>query len=169
VVRYAWALPHCYRRSVLETGSQYGWGAYLISWVANSVTLTDISKPWMEYAMKQVYQCPVEFFLKDFEKEFVVGKWDTIVCFETIEHLEDPNFFLEQCSKSMTEKGRFLFSVPHMVENHEHKQVYDKKKISALISKYFTLEDIFEQTKEPITGNNMYGDLKCYVGWATKK
>lgn len=169
VVRYSWALPYCYRKKVLETGSQYGWGAYLISWVANSVDLVDISVPWMDYAKKQVYQCPVTFHVKDFEKEMVEGEWDTIVCFETIEHLEDPSFFLESCSKVLKKGGRFLFSVPHMVANHEHKQVYDAKKIKELIGKYFNLVEFYEQDKNPITLGPMYGDLKCYIGVAMSK
>ena len=169
VVRYSFALPYCYRKTVLDAGCQVGWGANLITYVANKVTFVDMNKKYIEMASTMRHMCPVEYSISNFEREFPEGKWDVIIAFEVIEHLEDPNLFLSNIAKSLNPGGKLIFSVPHMVDNHEHKHVYDKKSIKDLIEKYFKIEEFYEQDKNPINLGPMYGYLKCYVGVAVSK
>ena len=181
IVRYAFAAPYCYRKKVMDAGCQTGWGGNLLSYVANSVTYVDINENWLGTAKSLRHFCPVDFIAMNFEKEFpdknvykqdttppVLG-WDTIVAFVVIEHLENPHIFLEGVKKNLTPGGKFLFSVPHMVENHEHKQLYDATKINDLISKYLKVDAFYVQSSNPITLGPMYGNLRCYVGIGTKE
>lgn len=148
-----------------------GFGAHLLSYVANKVTLSDISEKALTMANKlNKFFCPVEFIPADFEKEFPVSLdgYDTIVCFETIEHLNDPHLFLKNVRDQLKAGGQFVFSVPDMVEAQDHKQLYDEKKIKELISQYLTIEEFYVQDKNPITGKPLYKELRCFVGVARK-
>ena len=169
IVRYAFALPFCYRKRVLDAGCQMGFGGHLASYVANHVTFADINQKYIDQS-KNLHRhlCPTDYLLADFEKESPNRQWDTILAFEVIEHLSNPHVFLQGIKDHLPDGGKLVFSVPHMVENHEHKQLYDEKKIRDLISQYLTLEEFYIQDKNPISLGPLYGDLKCYVGVATK-
>lgn len=169
IVRYAFALPYCYRKSVLDAGSQIGYGGNLLSYVANSITFVDINQKYIDMALSLKNMCPVDGILCDFEKDFPEGKWDTVVAFEVIEHLENPDVFLANVAKHLNPGGRLVFSVPHMVANHEHKHVYDEAGIKALIGKHLKIVEFYQQDKNPITMGPLYKGLKCYAGIAICK
>ena len=169
MARYVFALPYCYRRSVLDAGSQIGYGGNLLSYVANSVTFCDINKKYTDMAATMKHMCPTDYVVSDFEKEFPDGRWDTVVAFEVIEHLENPDVFIKNVAEHLNPGGRLVFSVPHMVANHEHKHVYDAEKIKALIEKYLKIDEFYEQSKNPVTLAPMYKGLKCHVGIASLK
>ena len=133
IARYAFALSYCYRKSVLDAGCQIGFGGNILSYVANSVTFADMNKKYTDFASSMKNMCPTSYVVVDFEKTFPVGSWDTIVSFEVIEHLENPELFLENISKALNPNGKFVFSVPKMVANHEHKHLYDENKIKELV------------------------------------
>lgn len=169
IVRYVFSLPYCYRKSVLDAGCQIGYGGHIISHVANSVTFVDMNKKYTDMAASVRHFCPTDYQVVDFETDFPKGTWDTVVAFEVIEHLEKPDVFLANVAKHLNPNGRLVFSVPHMVANHEHKHVYDKDSIKKLIRKYFKIEEFYEQDKNPVTLDPMYGNLKCYVGVASSR
>jgi len=170
IERYAFALPYCYRRDVMDAGSQTGFGANLLSHVAKSVDCVDISEYWLNLA-NDLYQphCEMRYLKCDFEKEFPEGSWDTIVAFEVIEHLEFPDVFLENVSKSLNKNGSLVFSVPHMVANHEHKHLYDEEKIKELVGRYLNIKEFYVQDSAAIDKKPLYKGLKCYVGVGVKK
>ena len=181
ITRYAFALPYCYRKKVMDAGCQMGWGGQLLSYVANSVTYVDISEDWLGTAETLRNFCPADFILMDFEKDFPdkniykqdtdpqVPGWDTVVAFEVIEHLENPHVFLKGVSENLIPGGQLVFSVPDMVANHEHKHVYNSETIKSLIGQYFNIQEFYEQVRNPITEKPLYKNLKCYVGVAVCK
>lgn len=169
--RYVFALPYCYRKKVLDAGSQMGFGAHLISYVANNLTLSDISERALSMALKlNNFMCPVQTVQADFEKEFPASTdgFDVILSFETIEHLADPHLFLQNIKKSLKADGKFIFSVPDMVDAQDHKQLYDEERIKALISQYFTIEEFYIQDKNVISDKKLYKGLRCFVGVCVK-
>ncbi len=48
---------------------------------------------------------------------------DTVVSFQVIEHLPEPEFFLSECSRILKSKGRLFLTVPFMW--HVHEAPYD--------------------------------------------
>jgi 2-polyprenyl-3-methyl-5-hydroxy-6-metoxy-1,4-benzoquinol methylase len=96
--------------------------------------------------------CATDFIVSDFEKEFPEGQWDTIVAFEIIEHLENPDFFLENVKKALTPEGVLVFSLPHDADVPGHKHVYDEAKARALIESHFKIKEWHIQDKSVIAG-----------------
>lgn len=68
-------------------------------------------------------------------KEFnSLDYYDAVVSFETIEHLDDPSYFLSWVSGHAK---MFVFSIPINMPSEFHKVVYSVEEIKSLISKYF--------------------------------
>jgi len=170
IERYSYALPHVYRRSVLDIGSSDGFGSHLLSYCADNITLCDISAKRLDEAKRwHKFFAPAFFVQTDLEKDFPEGTWDVIVAFEVLEHLANPELAVENVAKHLKPNGTFIFSVPHMVENHEHKTLFDEAKIRALVSKYLVIKELFLQDKQAICGRPLYNNLTCHVGIATKE
>ena len=168
--RYVFAGGYCVYKKVLDVGSKDGYGSHLLSRYASRVSLVDRNIVWMAEAKRYYrYLCPVEFFLLDLETEFPEGEWDTIVAFEVIEHVENYKVLLQNIQKHLKPEGKFIFSVPHMVENPDHKVLFDEEKIKKDIEEYFTLEEFYTQDKCVISGRPATSPPVSYVGVAIKK
>jgi 2-polyprenyl-3-methyl-5-hydroxy-6-metoxy-1,4-benzoquinol methylase len=168
LARYVFALEYCYKKSVLDCGSQIGFGAWLLSLGAKHITLSDIDEGMLNKSKNLKYDSQTEFVKCDFEKEFPEGKWDTITAFEVIEHLENPELFIKNVAEHLNDNGLFIFSVPHMVANRQHKTLFDEQKIKDLLSKYLTIKEFYIQDKKIYSGRSLYKNLKCYLGVCIK-
>ena len=167
LARYIFASEYCYKKNVLDCGSQIGFGASILSWASDKITLSDIDQRMLDKSKNLFYDAPTEFIQCDFDKEFPEGKWDVITAFEVIEHLENPELFIKNVSEHLT--GQFIFSVPHMVANIQHKTLFDEQKIKDLLSKYLDIQEFYIQDKKIYSGRPLYKNLKCYLGVCTTK
>lgn len=168
--RYAFAQRFCWKKEVLDAASKEGFGSQVVSWVALNVTLADIDKIAIKRAIKiGGYACPANFHICDFEKNFPTGEWDTVLSFETIEHLANPEFFIKNIYDHLRPGGHLIFSVPHMIANRLHKTLFDEESIKALISKYFTIKEFYYQDKRYLSNKPCYANVLSYVGVAVKK
>lgn len=77
---------------------------------------------------------------------------DTIISFETIEHVPDYDIFLAEAKRVLKPDGRFIGSVPHMWcdetgkdPNPYHFHVFDWNKLRDAVAKYFIVEDRWGQ------------------------
>lgn len=172
IARYAFAMVHGYRRNVLDIGCGQGFGAHLLSTVAKTVTGVDFSDDNVAFAKKNFsYFSPVKFEKVDLEKDDISWltsptnePFDTVTAFEILEHLENPEFAVENINRLLGPGGSFVFSVPHMVANHEHKVLFDEEKIRALIETQFDISEFYIQDKRVISGLPSFKGLRCYVG-----
>lgn len=164
--RYIFSTMFCNKKKVLDLGSKDGYGAHLISSYASHVTLVDCIETYLNQAKKYYhFLCPVEFVHIDLDKKFPDGLWDTIVAFEIIEHLDDPDNIVREIVNHLNPGGTLVFSVPHMKPNPVHKTLFDEWSIKDLISKYLSIKEFYVQDSygisKRLTNNN------CYVGVAT--
>lgn len=144
--RYVFSMQYCSKREVMDAGSKDGFGAHLISSVARELSLVDVSPVDLDRAQFfYKWMCNTEFTVCDFEKGYPDKKWDTVVAFEIIEHLEDPDFFIKNVSEHLKEGGTLVFSVPHMRVEKDHKVLFDESSIKALISKYMDITEFYTQ------------------------
>lgn len=77
---------------------------------------------------------------------------DTVVSFETIEHVMDYDIFLKEVKRVLKPDGRIIGSVPNLWcdetgrdPNPFHFHVFDWKKVKEAVSKYFILESRWAQ------------------------
>lgn len=97
----------------------------------------------------------------------VVGKgWDRVVCFETLEHVEDPETALRAIESVMAEGGIVIGSVPGETdleeENEYHLHHFDRGRLEDLLGQVFRKFQLYEQRFQ-------LGSLleRAGHGWAT--
>lgn len=78
---------------------------------------------------------------------------DTVISFETIEHVPDYDIFLAEVKRVLKPDGRFVGSVPNLWcdetgkdPNPFHYHVFDWKKLKAAVGKYFIVDERTAQT-----------------------
>jgi SAM-dependent methyltransferase len=142
LARYNFVLPYVKNNSVLDAacGSGYGSKKMAVEGGARVVFGVDVDPETVKYAQEEY--C-VKASLCDLESQFPSGDYDVIVSFETIEHLEDPDFFLSQVA---LHGKKFIFSIPLDNPSKFHKQVYSLNQARELISKYFQRVLWYSQT-----------------------
>jgi 2-polyprenyl-3-methyl-5-hydroxy-6-metoxy-1,4-benzoquinol methylase len=132
LARYHFAQRYCSGKVVADIACGTGYGSDILRQVAARVDSYD----------KELL---CNNFTIDLERESWGKRYDVIVSFETLEHLGNPKFFLEnaQMSASLlivsTPVGEFKGYNPH------HKQVWSLEEFRQLIEKGFTCSYFFQQ------------------------
>lgn len=173
LTRYNFALKYCAGKKVLDAACGTGYGMNIMSFVASDVIGLDISYEAIEYA-KANYKFsnkPNSFFTVNLsETNFAVVPFknniDVITSFETIEHLENPDFFLKNVKDSLVDDGLFIFSIPNTNPSAFHKQIYDLVGAKKLIGKYFKNVEWFGQDNVDIGECAPYKNF--FIGVAKK-
>lgn len=130
-------------KTVLELGCGSGLGAFEISKVAKEVLAVDIHSQSIAKA-KEIYQRRnLKFECFDVTKFKTSKKFDLVVSFQVIEHLEKPEDFLLNVKSLMKKKGFFLLSTPNRLtqsfnENPYHIREYSKKELEEILSRFFS-------------------------------
>jgi 2-polyprenyl-3-methyl-5-hydroxy-6-metoxy-1,4-benzoquinol methylase len=139
MARYNLALQFANGKRVLDTACGTGYGTQLLSLSADELVGWDIDKETVEYAKKNFSNEKISYYVQDMEKvkkPKEVGlhsKFDTIVSFETIEHLKDPEAFLSKSTEMLNKDGVMVASVPlnepkGFNEHHLHVFTYETAK-----------------------------------------
>ena len=118
--RYVWALPNLDGKRVVELGCGTGYGAYVMSWVAPSVTALDFSSDAVAFASE--HYPGVDYRVADLtDPAEPLPEGDVAVCFEVLEHLTDPDRVMRD---ALATYERVFFSVPnpwwHMSQLNPH-------------------------------------------------
>lgn len=141
IARYNIALSACERKDVLDCACGSGYGSFLLSQVSNTVCGIDIAKDAISHAEENYSRGNITFHQRSAEDLLSVFKedcFDTIVCFETLEHLEDPVKVLADFKKLLKKDGTLIASVPlneDPGQNEHHKHVYDLTSALGLFNK----------------------------------
>lgn len=99
--------------TVLDAACGCGYGAFLMATYnpkIEHISALDVSNEALAYAKKHWYHDRVRFMKCDLNNVEVLGSFDWLVCFETIEHLEDPRPFLKLAAKCCK---KIICSVPN--------------------------------------------------------
>jgi SAM-dependent methyltransferase len=114
VARYAWALRACEGRRVVDLGCGVGYGTVILSSFARSVVGVDVSENAVETA-RSLYPS-IDFRAVDLV-EGELPEADIGVCFEVLEHLEDPERALARFFEAYP---RVLLSLPNPLAGGSH-------------------------------------------------
>ena len=114
VARYEWVAQAIPKKSkVLDVGCGIGYGAKILADDGNSVRAFDVDQEAIEYAKQHYADARIDFVqldANDFHSEGLSGQADVAVCFEMVEHIEDPRPLLKELRKSAP---RLIASVPN--------------------------------------------------------
>jgi len=114
VERYLFARDYCKDKDVLDAACGCGYGSNILSKEANTVLGVDYSQEAIDYAKK--YWIAENISFRQFDLNFdltPLGRFDVIVSFETIEHLDIP--IIKTCQnfyKSLYNGGLLILSHP---------------------------------------------------------
>jgi len=164
LIRYAFATRYAKVGSILDVACGSGYGLKIMGMLGAEKNGADIDSESVDYSRE--FNGQGNFYQIDFEKQSIYDKlnsivvrtdsnwakkFDLITSFETIEHLDDPNLFLQGIRDCLKDDGmgistgKFIYSIPLCNPSKYHKVVYTFKEAYDLITKYFEHEELFIQ------------------------
>ena len=158
--RYKWASLFS-RGKVLDFACGVGYGSVYVleSPEFENYIGADISLEAIKLARKDFHFPSVDFLVAHSDYlPFRDNYFDTVICFETLEHLEDPERLVVQFQKVMKKDGVLIGSVPSRQQeelidkiygtNPFHKTRFDFTRLSFLLKKYFKYIRFYQQSLE---------------------
>lgn len=138
IARYNLALSFVNGKRVLDAACGTGYGSFLLSLVNESVVGIDNSPEAVLEANKRFTASNLAFILRDLNEidEKDCKPFDAVVCFETLEHLENPQLFIDKLKTIVKKGGLFVYSLPlfeKMGQNQHHKHVFDVESARSLV------------------------------------
>ncbi len=160
--RYCLARDLCAGRDVLDIASGEGYGSAILAGVARSVVGVEIDAPSVAHA-REAYALPnLRFEVGDaLDIPLPDAVVDVVVCFETIEHVDDPRILLEGIRRVLRPGGllvistpeRAVYSAPGSDVNPYHRLEYTEAEFAAAIGRHFERAVLLRQ--RPILGSAM--------------
>jgi SAM-dependent methyltransferase len=140
LARYRFAAHLAPARRVLDAGSGDGYGtAMLAAAGAASATGIDIDEESIAHAAKRYG--PMFQQADASALPFEDASFDLVVCFETIEHLDDDAAALREFRRVLVPEGLLIISTPnrdeYLVANEFHKREYSPTEFDSLLSAHF--------------------------------
>jgi SAM-dependent methyltransferase len=144
--RYAFALERVRGQRVLDAACGEGYGSSLLARTAASVTGVDISEEAIRHARARYSAENLEFQSADcLSLPFPDDAFDSVVSFETLEHLEDQHGLLAEFRRVLKPKGFLLISTPDKAvytdrqgnRNDFHVAELYREEFEALLADYF--------------------------------
>lgn len=152
--RYVFAIPYCTKKECLDVACGSGYGTSILSSVAKKIEGVDKEQSIIDWAsINNIFFCPVQLKKIDIEKNNIEGLYDIILCFETIEHLNNPNLFLQKINKILKNNGLLIFSIPlSNFKNKYHKLIFNWISVKKLMHNSLKGEiKWYSQIKQNIT------------------
>lgn len=118
IMRYAWATRFAWGEDVTDLGCGTGYGAYIMSMVADSVLGVDANTEAIQYADIRFGAPNLEFKTHNLLMGPPNGKPSLYVAFEVLEHLADPRELLNALDAPL------LWSIPINNANRYHVRTY---------------------------------------------
>jgi len=147
ISRYNLALPWCVGRNVADLACGSGYGSYLMSKVSNKVIGVDIDRQTIKKANKEFKNKNLSFICDDITK-LLYKNIQTIVSFETIEHIDNINEIEEFYQSILSKDGILIFSVPINERNgfnKYHKHTFTIKTARKLFSGMNTIIEFIQK------------------------
>ena len=161
LLRYVFAMEGIAGKNVLDIACGTGYGMYLLSFLAKSVSGYDYSKEAIDEALKFPYRCDACLEIRNLEEDKPLSNhkhqtFDVITCFETIEHVSNPDILLKNIREAMSPGSVLYISTPndlnHTDDNRWHKVHFD------FYSLFHFLKDGFGDTANiKLYGHDQYG------------
>jgi SAM-dependent methyltransferase len=167
--RYVFARPWCIDKFVLDAGCGTGYGTAYLAESARRVIGVDLSDEALAYARGH-YRAPnVEFLAADLQElAFPGNSFDAVVSFETIEHLERPEAFVDHAARVLKRDGVFVVSTPHVAittrspANPYHRVEFSRRDFEQLLRKRFRSVQMYGQRRLQSSRHRMLQRLDIF-------
>lgn len=138
LARYvAFMHPFCTHKIVLDAACGTGYGTQILSWAATHVWGIDIEPAAIEYGMEMYQTENMSFVIGDVtDMPFPEGMFDVVVSFETIEHLSEPEKFVDEVWRVLRPNGVFIVSAPEQSGSAWHSRDYNDEELEALLLRF---------------------------------
>jgi SAM-dependent methyltransferase len=161
--RYKYASSLVKNKTVLDIASGCGYGTRYLYDIgsAKRVMGVDLSSDSIRYAAFKYATENVEFICANATEITLDNKFDVIVSFETIEHLDDVQGYLKRVYEQLDDNGMFVVSTPicrrtnNSPTNPYHKIEWCYDDFIKLISPRFIVDETFLQSH--VVLNKNYG------------
>ncbi len=157
-LRYNWACQFAKGKSVLDIASGAGFGAYLLAskGEAQQVLGADIETDAIKYATIKYKHPALSFEQADATAIYIARKFSLIISFETIEHIDKTDLYLENMYRLLADDGLFIVSTPisaldidHHPKNPYHVKEWGFKAFQDVLKTKFEIEKVFLQLYPP--------------------
>lgn len=148
VHRYISVIPYCKGKDVLDIASGEGYGsAILANNGAKTVVGADVSDDAVSRANRVYGSSQLSYCLADATKKlpFDDDSFDVIICFETIEHIQSHEYFVNELTRVLKTDGLLIMSTPdkdHPASQNSTNQFHEKELTETefvdLLSSHFT-------------------------------
>lgn len=149
--RYEFAAKYAKEKKVADIACGTGYGSRLLSEKGRALNVVgvDVSEDAVTYARKKHSPKGVKFIVAPGEKSgLATAEYDLVVSFETIEHVEDADFLIEEFARILKPGGVLICSVPNqwpLEQTPHHVKEYDYSSFQDLLSEHFDVAGMFNQ------------------------
>lgn len=127
IERYIFASRYAFNKRVLDIACGVGYGSEILANAgAKFVVGCDLMEDNIQYAKKNYLAENLEFKCKDAKTYIEEGAFDLIVCFETIEHVDDCYTVLKNLYNSLIKGGTLIISSPNRKITNPYLRVTDR-------------------------------------------
>jgi len=155
-LRYEFASNYTAEKRVLEVACGCGYGSWLLAnnGKAASVWAADIDKDSVRYGAIRFPSEKISRNVMDVANLNFSDQFDVAVSFETIEHLENPEDFLNRLHCALKPNGLLIISTPIALRttnkpfNPYHKIEWSHKDFHKLLLKKFVIDEVWVQSLE---------------------
>ncbi|MBI5119194.1 class I SAM-dependent methyltransferase [Candidatus Poribacteria bacterium] len=139
---YYRALGYVEGRRVLEIGCGEGVGASILAQKAGSLVAVDYSEDALRQARSHCGACNTQFSLMKVPPiDFADASFDTVICFQMIEHLEKPGDLVAEICRIMRDDGIALIATVNkdatISPNPYHVREFSADEFQTFLRKYF--------------------------------
>ncbi len=155
--RYAFAVPYVKGKRILDVACGSGYGTALLArHGASHATGLDLEAEAVSWARKY-YGDRADFHALQLGEQWPVesGMTDVVVSMETLEHVADPRFFLQQIARCLAPDGILVMSTPLnetesrlSPHNPFHLREYSWDEFGELISSEFEIQERWTQISQ---------------------
>jgi len=149
IARYQFALRWTQGKVVLDAACGVGYGSHFLARSASRVIGLDSAPDTVEFARVHFSAPNVSYHCADLTRPLTefYANCDVVVSFETLEHLDRPEAFLDETTRVLRPSGLLLLSVPaaESGDNPFHKQSFSPDRLRQLLLPRFASVEFYCQ------------------------